>query len=520
MLIGDKIPPDVRRRAMEEEAARRGLQLPAPVRARMYEEEAARRGLLTYPSFKTFVQTRQPELLVHDYMLRQIAVAERVLAGEIRRLLVLLPTQYGKSTIWSRLLPAYYLLKHPGRTVALASYGADLAWEHSGEARDIYASAGGQFREGSPRGATRNWRTARNAGKSGGMWATGIGGPALGRGWHLGVVDDPVDPEQAQRGPYLRRFARWWPAKWLRGQAAEGRGGAAMIFVMQRLGPDDPVSWLLEREGTKAEERWHILVMDEIKSAEPFGRWKGPLGFPPSCTVEPDPRKVGEVLAPKYRDKAEVERMQAQAGSIIAAAQRQQRPMRPTGDFWNLKWFEGRTYETLPPDAHNGGWDLDTAYTKDEANSATAGVKSYRGAGEKNEFRIYIDDLFWEWFELPELLADLRLRQGPFYVEQKASGKSAVQMLKTYGITAQEVPVKGDKLQRASAAQPAVSVGRIYINKLVYDRLLYGEQQGLLRITAEALQEDGEGLDLNDAFVQALFRHLGINSQKRKLQFG
>ncbi len=512
-----KIAPDVRLRALEEQASKRGIKLPAAVRARRLEEEAARRGLLIYKSFTDFVAARMPILLEHEYMLRQIAVAERIISGELKRVMVLLPTRYGKSEIWSRLLPAYYLLKYPSRRVGLAAYGADLAWELSGDARDNYAASGGQFREGSTKGSTRNWRTARRAGASGGMYAMGIGGPGLGRGYNLGIVDDPVSPQQATQGPYIRRFGRWWPATWLRGQQP---GGAAIVFVMQRLGIDDPVAWLLERESGKTAEHWHILVMDEIHSAEPFSRYDGPLGFPKTCTVEPDPRKIGEVLAPKLRDLAEAERMQATAGSVVASAQRQQRPMRPTGDFWALKYFEGRTYDELPPDAHNGGYDWDTAYTKEEKNSATAGIYSFRGAGELDKCRVYIEDVQWDWLEAPELVKFLRLLGGPHYVEKKASGKSIVQMLKTYGIVAEEVAVAGDKLSRASAAQPAASTGRIYINKRVVDKLLYGEHQGLLRITAEALQADGEGLDLNDAFVQAVHRHLKIGSGKKKIAFG
>ena len=502
---------------MEEHAARRGLVLPASVMARVLEEEAGRRGLLSFKNFSEFVGARQPELLEHEYMRRAIAVAQKVVDGLIPRLLVIWPTQYGKSTIWSQLLPAFYLHKHPYRVVALSSYGADLAWEHSGEARDHFRASGGTFREGNSKGTTRNWRTARASGSSGGMWATGIGGQYLGKGYNLGLVDDPVDPEQAVSLAFKRRFARWWPSSWLRGQRTQKIGGSSIVVIMQRLGIDDPMAWLLQREEGDTAEGWHILCFDEIKSSEPFGRWDGPGGFPKTCTLEPDWRKPGEVLAPDFRTPAEVKRIQAKSGPIITAAQRQQRPMRPTGNFWALKWFQDRTYDSLPPDAYNGGWDWDTAYTKEEANSATAGVKSFRGAGEEDIFPVYIEDVYWDWLEMPEL-KDLLLLQKkpPHYVENKASGKSIVQTLKAYGIIAEEVPVAGDKLARASAAQPVASAGRIYINKLVYQKLLYGEHQGLLRVTAESLQANGEGLDLNDAFVQCLFRHLGIGAVHKK----
>lgn len=518
-IVPDIIDPVLRLRALEQEALRRGLPLPVEAKRAALEEEAARRGLLTYPTFGSFVAARAPELLEHEYMQRQVSVAERVDAGRIRRLLVLLPTQYGKSTIWSKLFPAYWLLKRPAHMVALASYSAELAWEISSDSRDYYAQSGGRFREGSVKGSMRNWRTLRTRGASGGMWATGIGGAALGRGYNLGVVDDPIDPEQVASIAYQKRFARWWAAKWLRGQRP---GGSPIVFVMQRLAINDPVAWMLEREEGGTAEHWHILVMDEIRSDEPFGRWDGPRGFPATCTVEPDPRPIGEVLAPKFRPPAEVEDLQAKSGHIVAAAQRQQRPMRPTGDFWALKWFEDRVYDVLPPDAHDGGWDWDTAYTKDDDNAATAGVKSYRGAGDKKSCRVYIEDVVWDWLEFPDLvkllLDDLT---GPHYVEKKASGKSVAQVLRSHGVPCEEIDVRGNKLERAAAAQPVVSTGGVYINRKIYQKLLYGEHQGLLRITAEALLADRGGLDLNDAFVQALHRHRGLGApRKRRAAFG
>lgn len=503
---------------MEEMAARRGLKVPPAVRVRQLAEEAGKRGLLVHKTFQEFVLEVNPTLLDFEHPHYVFPTIERLVRGELDRVLVLWPTQYHKSELFSRLLPAYYLLKYWQRTVALASYSADLAWGLSGEARDYFARAGGHFKDGNAKASTRNWRTARRTNvPAGGMWATGIGGPALGRGYHLGIVDDPIDPQQVRSRAFQKRFALWWPSKWIRGR----RPGGAIVFVMQRLAVDDPVAWILEKEqeGGDAAHRWHILAFDEIKSNEPFGKWNGPRGFPETCTVADDPRKVGEVLAPKWRSAAEVKKMQAQTEASVVRAQRQQRPMQPTGDFWPLKAFEDRIFDELPSNAINGGWDWDPAYTKDEENSATAGIQSFRTAGDKETCRVLIMDVDWDWLEFPDVITRISSKTGPHWVEKKASGKSIVQTLKTYGIVANEVDVLGDKLARASAAQPAVLNGRIYIHRLVYQKLLYGVGQGLLGVTADQLIDGGEGLDLNDAFVQAVWRHLDIASKKKRVRF-
>ena len=471
-------------------------------------EEAHRRER----PFNDFVKAHNASALKFEHIPRLVDVAERVVRGEISRLIVIEPPRYLKSEVFSRLLPAYYLRRHPARRVAVISYGADLAWELSEEARYYYRLDGGALRLDTR--AKRHWNTADSLG---GMWAVGVGGAMLGRGFHLGVVDDPIDPEKAGSPTYQRRFEQWWPAKFLSRQDP----GAAIILVMQRLGIGDPIDFLFRREVGEdtpaAPQYWHVVLCDEIKSDEPLGRWDGPMGLPPTCTLEPDDRKLGAVLAPNLFDEAEVLRRQQETGPLTTASQRQGRPMRAKGDFWRLEWF--RTYDELPGNAYNGGKDWDTAYGEEETNAASAFVESYRGPPKSkgdNEWPIYIESVDWDWLKFPGLVKWMQSLSGPHYVEQKASGKSAVQALQVYEIAAKEVPVHGNKLARAAAAQPAVSNKRIYVNKRVHDTLLYAEGQGLLRVTAEGLQEGMKGLDLNDAFVQAIHRHLGLSAEKTR----
>lgn len=456
-------------------------------------------------AFEAFIGRHNASLLKYEHVHRLASVAERMMTGLLSRVLVILPPRYFKTEIFSRLLTAAYLRRFPKNKVGLASYGASLAWAISDEARTYYMADGGSLSDSTA--AKSLWRTSLG----GEMWASGVGGPMLGKGYHFGLVDDPTDPEKANSPTYQRRFREWWPAKFLSRQEP----GAVICVVMQRLGIDDPVDFLLRREIGEntdlAPENWHVVLMDEIKSNEPLGRWDGPLGLPPTCTLEPDDRAVGEVLSPSRFSAEQVALLQRAAGPLVANAQRQGRPMRPTGDFWKLDWLKDRTYETLPGDAFNGGNDWDTAYTKDKSNAASARITSYRGPGDAKAFPIYIDDAWWDWLEFPEMLAAIRRAPGlPHYVEAKASGKSAVQALNTHGIVAREVQVKGSKLERAAYVQPIVSGGRVYVKRALLHTLLYGEHQGLLRVTAEQLQAETGHLDLNDMFVQAITRHIGI----------
>lgn len=460
-------------------------------------------------TFESFVRQHNPTAFDFEHIPRLVSVGERIATGELRRVMVIMAPRYLKTEIFGRLLPAYYLTRHPSQRVGLTSYGADLAWSTSEEAKHYYEADGGKLSMGTS--AKKHWRTI----PKGEMWAAGVGGPLLGFGYHLGIVDDPTDPEKAHSPTYQKRFREWWPAKFLSRQERNAR----VIVVMQRLGVEDPIDFLFRREVGEhtehAPEYWHVVLCDEIKSDEPLGRWDGPMGLPPTCTFEPDDRHLGDILAPTRFSREAVESMQRAAGPYVTSSQRQGRPMRPAGDFWKKVWFQ--PYDDLPDNAFNGGKDWDTAYTKEEANSASAFLESYRGPGEPGQFPIYIHDVDWEWLEFPELVGWMRSQAGPHYVEQKATGKSTVQVLRAEQIYAHEVPVKGDKFARSAAVQSVASNRRVFVHRPIYDRLMFGERQGLLRVTAEQLLTSGDGLDVNDVFVQALHRHAGVHNMRQFL---
>lgn len=496
------------------EAERRGLPMPDHIRRHLALREAQRRGLRLSSSFREYVEEVNPTMLRFEHAETMIRVGQQLIDGEITRLLVLMPPRYLKTETFGRLLGSYAMREFPHQSVGLGSYASSLAWETSEAARDYYTMSGGQLRASAS--AKKFWGTP----EGGDFWAIGVDSGSLGRGFHIGIVDDPVDPEKVRSAVFQQRFERWWVQKFL----SRKEPNARLVFVMQRLGADDPVDFLFRREVGEhtdlAPQYWHVLVMDEVKSSEPLGRWDGPQGLPATCTIIDDPRPEGAVLAPSRFSQEEVERTHREMGSYVTVTQRQQRPLRPQGDFWKKDWFI-HTYDELPATAYNGGKDWDTAYTENERNSASAYCESYRGptykrTDDREVFDIYIHDASWQWLEFPELVAWMQELGGPHYVEAKASGKSLAQSLRAEGVVATEVLMSGSKFTRSVAVQPTVSVGRVWIRTSLVSTLLMGEGQGLLRVTAEMLQGEFGGLDMNDAFVQALHRHLKISGTRGK----
>jgi predicted phage terminase large subunit-like protein len=234
------------------------------------------------PTFREFIAAVHPRFQFYPHLDRLIAALQRVADGELDRLMVFMPPRHGKSETISRLFPAYYLLRHPARWVALASYGADLAYTLSRAARDLYGLGGGLMRGDAS--AVKLWMTEGG----GGMWATGVGGPATGKGAHLAIVDDPIkDAEQAQSEATREKQRDWWRSTW----STRFEPNAAAIVVATRWHEDDLSGWLLAHEHEEP-EGWHLVDMPAIA-----GERHEPT-YPASVTVAADPRAPGEALCP------------------------------------------------------------------------------------------------------------------------------------------------------------------------------------------------------------------------------
>src|SRR5690349_19280611 len=88
----------------------------------------SRRNLLNFTEYTT---PRWSAGKIHHEICRQL---DRVMEGEVDRLMLLCPPQHGKSQITSRRFPAYVLGKDPSRDVISASATAELA---EGFGRDV-----------------------------------------------------------------------------------------------------------------------------------------------------------------------------------------------------------------------------------------------------------------------------------------------------------------------------------------------------------------------------------------------
>lgn len=191
---------------------------------------------------------------------------DRVVAGEIDRLMLLCPPQHGKSTITSCRFPAYVLGRDPREDVIAASASAELAEGFGREVRNCVASH--EYRQLFPETelaedsqAKGRWNT-----KQGGRYiAVGIGGDLFGKGG-MAIVDDPFG-SWADAQSELQRNKVW---DWYRGTLYNRvRPNKPIIVIQHRMHEDDLAGRLIEQMRA-GKDQWEIINLPALVDDPPW----------------------------------------------------------------------------------------------------------------------------------------------------------------------------------------------------------------------------------------------------------
>src|SRR5207248_2322735 len=118
---------------------------------------------------------------------------EAVERGELRRLIVCLPPRHGKSLVTSINFPAWYLGRHPDRSVICSAHSQEFVDDFGRKVRNIVADP--RHRATFPR--SKMSEDSASASRfdtlaGGSYFAVGRGGALTGRGADLLVIDDPI----------------------------------------------------------------------------------------------------------------------------------------------------------------------------------------------------------------------------------------------------------------------------------------------------------------------------------------
>jgi len=417
------------------------------------------------------------EYLCKELQAMVLLVAKR--EAKLYDLIINIPPGTSKSTIATVMLPVWSWIIDPSIRNLTASYSSSLSTDHSVKSRDIIKSD--KFKAMFPNLSIKPDQDNKTHYKNtagGERYATSVTGTVTGFHAHIIVVDDPLNPKGAA-SELERESANSFMDVTLSTRKVD-KSVTPTILVMQRLHQLDCTGNWLQKKGKRIK---HICLPGEI-----------------SEDVKPLSLRefyIDGLLDIDRLSRNDLQELKINLGSYGYAGQIMQTPSPLDGGIWQT-WFVAVPDSVFPQEHELSryGTDWDLAYTEKQINSASAYITSGK-IGEK----MYIDDIGFDWLEFPKLIEYMNARKAPHYIEAKASGKSAKQVLTSRGIPAIEVTMTGgDKVARAQLTTPYAESGLIYIRASLIDKLYYDSKQGIL------IFPNGEHDDLQDALTQAINR--------------
>jgi predicted phage terminase large subunit-like protein len=232
---------------------------------------------------------------------RAIAAAlEQVESGKIKRLIINLGPRHGKSQLTSRLFPAWYLGRHPNRSLILGTYNEKFSWDFGRDVRSImqdpiFAQVFPDARL-QPGAASVDRLETTDGGK---LFLVGRGGSVTGRGGNL-ILDDPIKDRVEADSPTTRDKLWQWYNQVLKTRLLSQDGW--IVIIQTRWHEDDLVGRLTDpmnpHYSAVEAQKWRIIDLPALaRDGDVLGRKEGealwPERFPASYLHElreSDPR--------------------------------------------------------------------------------------------------------------------------------------------------------------------------------------------------------------------------------------
>ena len=153
---------------------------------------------LTTKDFIEYTKAIWPEFISGQHHKIMANAFDRIVDGDLKRLIVNMPPRHTKSEFASWLLPSYFLGKYPDKKLIQSSHTAELAQSFGRRVRNLIDSEEYQkiFPDVSLSSDSKSagrWNTD----KGGSYFAIGVGGAIAGRGADLFIIDDPHSEQDA-----------------------------------------------------------------------------------------------------------------------------------------------------------------------------------------------------------------------------------------------------------------------------------------------------------------------------------
>jgi predicted phage terminase large subunit-like protein len=252
-----------------------------------------------------FTLSTMPTFIPADFHKRYYSKLTDFAHGKIKKLMVFMPPQHGKSEGSTRRLPAFIVGERPDTKVAIISYSASKSRKFNREIQRVIDTP--EYHDIFPKttlGASKfsdntdTWiRTADEfeiVGRRGSVKTVGVGGALTGEPVDVLIMDDIYKDAKTAWSPVVRESVSDWYDT-----VAETRlhNGSQQLIVFTRWHEDDLAGTLLRQQGVydpiDNPNGWVVVVYQAVKQGAP---------------TEYDPRNEGE---PLWAERHSLEKLQS-----------------------------------------------------------------------------------------------------------------------------------------------------------------------------------------------------------------
>lgn len=380
---------------------------------------------------------------------------EELVSGEIDRLMITAPPRHGKSELVSRRLPAYALGRNPNEQIITASYSDTLASKMNRDTQAIMESR--EYYKVFPetliprKGLTsKNGRTyLRNSDEfeimdqAGTYKSAGVGTGITGRGFTLGIIDDPFkDRKEADSETIRNAVYDWYTSTFL----SRAEKNARILLTMTRWHEDDLVARILKHEPGE----WMIISLPASYTTDVDNL--SPL----------DPRDPDEALWPEKYSAKRLSKIKQASGRRDWAALWQGTPRVEGGNIVERGWW--RFYKEAPAKFDEVIFSWDMAFKDTDGSDFVVGQVWGRREGEK-----FLLDQVREkmaFTATARAMVSLSAKWPNAYrkiVEDKANGTAVIDILKKKVLGLVPFDPKASKEGRAHAVSPQIEAGNVWL---------------------------------------------------------
>lgn len=427
-------------------------------------------------SYLHFIRERAPWFVFEEWHVLLSEKIEQLRNGEIDRLMVFAPPRAGKSQNTSGFLPEFWIGNNPEDQILHISYATPLVEKFGRNIRNTIAYnetfqdmyPGCRLSKDSK--ASNRWNTTVGGEYNAGGVGTGIAG----KGFHLGVIDDPIS-EQDAPSPTLRGNVNDWYGPGFYTRRMPERD--AIILTMTRWATDDLAGFLLAQSVASLDaDKWEVLKIpaiidketaDELNRVAVDPRYKEFLDT--GKVAYPVIYKEGDSFSPRRWPLKTLLRTKAGMSRRSWAALYQQSPVADGGNIIKREEWQKWPKNKPLPDIEYIIQCYDTAFEEGEENDYSArttwGVFRHP---EDGRYCVLLMSRMKERLTFPDLLdlalEDYRLEKPDrVLVEKRASGHSLIQEFRKRGVPVKAVPPKGkSKVVRAHAASVMFEQGCVF----------------------------------------------------------